>query len=123
MHKVSHERDPNCIVCCPGVHMEMKCEDTLQMLILNIISDKRFGLNVTNPSVSYQSTNLYMTGVLEGETKGNLKLSLAELLKADDAVNRFMLTVNDKSLPNPKRLWLSLQQNLDDRMEDNIANE
>lgn len=55
MHNVSYERDPNCVACSAGVHITMKAEQTLQMLIEKLKNDYAiFGGKLTNPSVSYQ---------------------------------------------------------------------
>ena len=97
MHRVAHERDPACPVCSPGRSVRMAASDTLQAFIDRIAADEGArGKALRGPSVSYRSTNLYMTGVLEGETRPNLGRPLGELLGVDGG--RVVLTVNDKSL-------------------------
>ena len=54
MHNVSYERDPQCIVCSPGLHISVNGNDTLGMFIQKLISDQAFGGRLQNPSVSYQ---------------------------------------------------------------------
>ena len=57
--------------------------------------------------MSHQSNNLYMTGVLESETRHNLDTPLAGLLASATGA-RTVLTINDKGLPGPARVWLRL---------------
>ena len=133
-HKVSHERDPTCAVCSPGFSVRMSGTQTLREFIDTIIGDHRFEGKLRGPSVSHHTTNLYMTGVLEAETRDNLDKTLAELLFGDiyiggDANNnnnnnninnaagasRSVLTINDKGLPGPARVWLRLDA--DQQME------
>lgn len=41
-------------------------------VIDKLVADPALGRHLTNPSVSYGSTNLYMRGALEAETRPNL---------------------------------------------------
>ena len=50
----------------------MKCVACLQV-IEALKSDSTLGKNLQAPSVSYGAINLYMRGVLEEETKPNLR--------------------------------------------------
>ena len=122
MHKVSHERDPTCPVCSPGRNLRMAATDTLQAFIDRIVADEKLkGTTLRGPSVSHRSTNLYMTGVLESETRPNLGRTLGELLDVNGggagSERKIVLSVNDRSLSGPLRVWLSLTGEGDDGME------
>jgi hypothetical protein len=41
-------------------------------VIAKLVADPALGKHLSNPSVSYGSTNLYMRGALEAETRPNL---------------------------------------------------
>lgn len=49
-------------------------------------ADRRLGANLRAPSISYGSVNLYMRGVLEEATCGNLGRPISELLDGDGSL-------------------------------------
>ncbi len=69
-----------------------------------MLAHPQLGPMLALPTVSYGTTNLYMRGVLEAETRPNLSRPLSELLPAEDASP--VLTVNDKKLSAPLRVRL-----------------
>jgi ubiquitin-activating enzyme E1 C len=69
-----------------------------------MLAHPQLGPMLAHPTVSYGTTNLYMRGVLEAETRPNLARPLSELLSQEDASP--VLTVNDKKLSAPLRVRL-----------------
>lgn len=49
-------------------------------------ADSVIGARIENPSVSYGSTNLYMKGVLEAETRHNLDIPIGELVAPEGGI-------------------------------------
>ena len=49
-------------------------------------ADRRLGASLQSPSVSYGSTNLFMRGVLEEATRGNLSRPLSELVDGSGSI-------------------------------------
>ena len=49
-------------------------------------ADSKLGAHLTAPSVSYGAVNLYMRGVLEAETAGNLAKPISELVSGDGSL-------------------------------------
>lgn len=72
------ERNPQCAVCSPGVSLRMSAECTLQDVLDRLQKD--YPERLLAPSVSYGSASLYMRGVLEESTRGNLGKTMEELL-------------------------------------------
>lgn len=102
-HTVAYERDPNCVVCSPGVAFEIGASATLQELIDALVTAHPDSLAA--PSVSYGSVNLYMRGALEEDTKHNLTQVMSALMGGD---TEGTLVVNDKKLHGPMRVRLTL---------------
>ena len=49
-------------------------------------ADSRLGANLAAPSISAGSVNLYMRGVLEAETAGNLQVPISMLVDGDGSL-------------------------------------
>lgn len=71
-----------------------------------MLAHPTLGKMLATPSVSHGSTQLYMRGVFEEHTRGNLGKPIAELV--DGAAAPVILSVNDKKLPAPLRVRLKL---------------
>jgi hypothetical protein len=65
---------------------------------------------LTAPSVSHGARQLYARGIFEEETRPNLALTLAGLLREGEAPppQSALLIVNDKRLAGPLRIRLAL---------------
>ncbi|MCO5582881.1 hypothetical protein L7F22_036782 [Adiantum nelumboides] len=104
-HTLSHEKDPNCLVCSPGVPFEVDRSISLQKFMELLLEDPRFKDKLSKPSISYQKCNLYMQAppVLEEMTRPNLTLHLFELMERAGGT----LNVNDKKLTGILRINVS----------------
>lgn len=69
----SYERDPSCPVCSPGVFLDVSPDATLGEVIEAMVADENLSKHVSAPSLSYGTSNLYMRGVLEEQTRPNLE--------------------------------------------------
>mmetsp|Transcript_25356 Transcript_25356/g.83349 ORF Transcript_25356/g.83349 Transcript_25356/m.83349 type:complete len:436 (-) Transcript_25356:758-2065(-) len=101
-HTVAYDRDSECIACSPGVPLEVEETATLQQVLEILVA--RYPDKLRAPSVSCGSSNLYMQGVLEAETRPNLARPMLELLGSPTAT----LVVNDKLLAGPLRVRLTI---------------
>eukprot|EP00897_Mesotaenium_endlicherianum_P009980 jgi/Mesen1/900/ME001156S00133 len=106
-HTVSYEKDPECIICSPGVPLEVNSDITLQGFIDNLLQDARFKGKLSKPSVSHQGSNLYMQAppILEEMTRSNLTCRLIDLI--GDGMMGGVLNVNDKLLAGMLRIRVS----------------
>ena len=103
-HTVAYEKDSQCAICSPGISMTISETRTLEDLVSMIAKHPSVNGNISAPSISYGSTNLYMQGPLEEATRPNLKRTVKELVNSDRAV----LSINDKKLPQTLRLNLRI---------------
>ncbi|KAG0565432.1 hypothetical protein KC19_8G190300 [Ceratodon purpureus] len=112
MRTVPHDKDPNCIMCSPGVPVEVDTTCTLQKFIDQLLKDSRFKLKLSKPSVSYHGDNLYMQAppVLEEMTRPNLELSLLTLM---DGKTSGVLNINDRRLTGVLRVRVTFKEGLD----------
>ena len=58
--------------------------------------DSRLGANLAAPSISYGSVNLYMRGVLEAETAGNLQVPISQLVDGDGSLLQVWVQGEDR---------------------------
>lgn len=112
-HTASYGRDPDCLECSPTEILRVSPSETLQQVMEKIISHPRLGRALTSPSISCGTINLYMRGVLEETTRGNLLKSIGEQVEGDGAV----LLVNDKKLVGPLKVRLRFQSEADPQCE------
>jgi ubiquitin-activating enzyme E1 C len=112
MRTVPHDKDPNCIMCSPGVPVEVDTTCTLQKFIDQLLKDTRFKLKLSKPSVSYHGDNLYMQAppVLEEMTRPNLALPLLGLM---DGKTSGVLNINDRRLTRVLRLRVTFKEGVD----------
>ncbi|EFJ23801.1 hypothetical protein SELMODRAFT_174709 [Selaginella moellendorffii] len=105
-HTVSYEKDSSCMVCSPGVPVEVDGSITLQEFIDMLLLDARFKDKLSKPSVSFQGTNLYMQAppVLEEMTRPNLQSSLLSLMGSKGVLN-----VNDRKLAGVLRVQVAFR--------------
>ncbi|XP_042052109.1 NEDD8-activating enzyme E1 catalytic subunit-like isoform X2 [Salvia splendens] len=84
-------KDPDCLVCGPGVLIEMEKSITLKKFIDQLEDHPR--LLLTRVSVSYRGEKLYMQAppALEKETRSNLDIPLFDLM---NGVSRGIVNVN-----------------------------
>lgn len=68
--------------------------------------------HLSAPSVSYGHKNLYMRGVLEEQTRGNLCKPLADLIDGSGSV----LTINDKKMVSPLKVKIIFKEH--DKMKE-----
>lgn len=68
----SYERDHSCPICGPPIVLSMGPEVTLNDFIERIMHQDSLKEHISAPSISCGHRNLYMRGVLEQETRGNL---------------------------------------------------
>ncbi|GBG62533.1 hypothetical protein CBR_g30851 [Chara braunii] len=103
-HTVSYEKEPDCLVCSPGVPMEVDSSVTLKEFIELLPKDPRFKDKISRPSISHQTSNLYMQAppVLEEMTRPNLAKPLKELMDCDEKGG--VLNINDKTLVGVLRI-------------------
>ena len=104
-HTTKYERAADCVVCSAGVPLEAPAAATLSAFLQ--LLQQRFP-QLSAPSVSHGARQLFARGVFEEDTRANLGRTLAELLGAPVPGEPFLLTANDKRLPNPLRLRLTL---------------
>lgn len=73
-----------------------------------MLTHESLGQHLSAPSVSYGSTNFYLRGALEEETRPNLEKTVKGLIEEVDGSSGdgAVLTVNDKKLVGPMRLRL-----------------
>ncbi|KAL2613778.1 hypothetical protein R1flu_025470 [Riccia fluitans] len=102
MRTFQNEKDPNCVVCSPGVPVEVEPDITLKQFIDTILKDSRFENKISMPSVSLQGENLYMQAppVLEEETRPNLEKALRTLMNGEGGI----LNINDRKLKGTLRV-------------------
>jgi ubiquitin-activating enzyme E1 C len=112
MRTVPHDKDPNCIICSPGVPVEVDTTCTLQKFIDQLLKDSRFKLKLSKPSVSYHGDNLYMQAppVLEEMTRPNLSQPLLALM---DNKTSGVLNINDRRLTGVLRLRVTFKEGVD----------
>lgn len=93
-------RDKDCLVCGPGILLELETSVTLQKFIE--ILGEHPKLLLSKPSVTYQGKSLYMQAppILEEMTRSNLKLPLFELM---DKVSKDVIHVNGMTVKNDKK--------------------
>ncbi|EPS63249.1 hypothetical protein M569_11534, partial [Genlisea aurea] len=93
-------RDPDCLVCGPGILIELERSITLKKFIDQLEDHPK--LHLTRVSVTHRGKNLYMQAppVLEEMTRSNLDTPLFELMEGVDRdilhVNGMMTTDNNK---------------------------
>ena len=104
-HTVAYEKDPQCIVCGPGISVSVTAEQTLEHVLGMLSKHASLGGELTAPSISCGSRNLYMQGPLEPETRKNLSKKVSELFEGMHAV----ISLNDKSLQHPVRVNLKIK--------------
>ncbi|KAF3793060.1 NEDD8-activating enzyme E1 catalytic subunit [Nymphaea thermarum] len=100
-------KDKDCLVCGPGIPIELDPSTTLQMFIDLLAEHPRLFLQ--KPSVAYRGKNLYMQAppVLEEMTRSNLQLPLFELMERvpKDVVHVTGMTkVNDRKTSCVRKL-------------------
>ncbi|CAM6095047.1 unnamed protein product [Calypogeia fissa] len=113
MRTFPNEKDPNCIICSPGVPIEVDRTTTLQKFIDILLKDPRFKTKISRPSVSLQGTNLYMQAppILEEETRPNLSQSLFYLMSEQNSGG--ILNINDKRLKGVLRVQVIFNEPID----------
>jgi ubiquitin-activating enzyme E1 C len=104
-HTVAYEKDPQCTVCSSGISMIISESKTLEELLAMVSEHPSVQGNISAPSVSYGSKNLYMQGPLEEATRANLKRTMKDLVQSDRAT----FSINDKKLPQTLRLNVRIQ--------------
>lgn len=95
-----YERDPQCIICGPATIMEVSSGASLQETIDQLVQHPLLKGHLSAPSVSYGHKNLYMRGVLEDQTQGNLCKPLVDLIDGSGSI----LTINDKKMVSPLKV-------------------
>eukprot|EP00898_Chlorokybus_atmophyticus_P003272 jgi/Chlat1/3946/Chrsp26S04198 len=118
-HTVSYEKDPECIICSPGISMPMHSSHTLQQFIDLLLKDQRLKNKLRAPSVSYGGENLYMQAppVLEEMTRPNLTRPVMELMHCEDVDSSGgVLNVNDRGLISVLRVRVSFVNDTDAAM-------
>lgn len=118
-HTLSHEKDSNCLVCSPGVPLQVDSSVSLQKFMEILLEDPRFKDKLSKPSISYQKSNLYMQAppILEVMTRPNLDLPLFQLMEGVGGI----LNVNDKKLNGILRINVSFQGQSDAFVDRNTA--
>ncbi|CAK9224904.1 unnamed protein product [Sphagnum troendelagicum] len=108
LRTVPHDKDPNCIICSPGVPLEVDKSITLQKFIDTLFKDRRFKLKLSKPSVSYHGNNLYMQAppVLEEMTRPNLQEPLVRLMGGEKSD---VLNINDRRLTGVLRVRVTFK--------------
>ncbi|CAM6046167.1 unnamed protein product [Sphagnum compactum] len=108
LRTVPHDKDPNCIICSPGVPLEVDKSITLQKFIDTLFKDRRFKLKISKPSVSYHGNNLYMQAppVLEEMTRPNLQEPLVRLMGGEKSD---VLNINDRRLTGVLRVRVTFR--------------
>eukprot|EP00245_Coleochaete_scutata_P005560 TRINITY_DN19219_c0_g1_i1.p1 TRINITY_DN19219_c0_g1~~TRINITY_DN19219_c0_g1_i1.p1 ORF type:complete len:447 (+),score=71.94 TRINITY_DN19219_c0_g1_i1:106-1446(+) len=116
-HTVKYAKDPDCIVCSPGVVLNIPPSTTLQQFIDRLQQDDRFKNKLQKPSVSHAGQNLYMQApaVLEEMTRPNLSLSVLGLTGADVSTG-VVLNVNDPKLTGVLRIRVKFKASADVEM-------
>jgi ubiquitin-activating enzyme E1 C len=106
---VPHDKDRNCIICSPGVPLEVDKSITLQKFIDTLLKDSRFRLKLSKPSVSYHGNNLYMQApaVLEEMTRPNLQEPLLRLMGGETSD---VLNINDRRLTGVLRVRVMFRE-------------
>lgn len=95
-----YERDPLCIICGPATILEVSADASLQEAIDQMLRHPILQNRLSAPSVSHGQKNLYMRGVLEDQTQGNLCKPLLDLVDGSGSI----LTINDKKMATPLKL-------------------
>lgn len=103
----SYEKDEACLLCSPGIPLKLPKTATLQDCIDTLLGHPQLGVQLSKPSISSESSNLYMRGALEEPTRPNLHKSMFELLHSSTAI----LRVNDPNLVAPFKVRLTLIEN------------
>ena len=60
-HTVAYEKDPQCTVCSSGISMTISESKTLEELLAMVSEHPSVQGNISAPSVSYGSKNLYVS--------------------------------------------------------------
>lgn len=102
-HTVEYEKDPECLICSPGISLHCLERSTLQDVIDRLQALPILQGKLSAPSISYGSQNLYMRGPLEEYTRPNLSKSMHELIGSRGGT----LLVNDKKLTGVLRVRLT----------------
>ncbi|CAN5955837.1 unnamed protein product, partial [Sphagnum jensenii] len=112
LRTVPHDKDRNCIICSPGVPLEVDKSITLQKFIDTLLKDSRFKLKLSKPSVSYHGNNLYMQApaVLEEMTRPNLQEQLLRLMGGETSD---VLNINDRRLTGVLRVRVTFREGAD----------
>ncbi|KAH8948435.1 hypothetical protein BDL97_11G093400 [Sphagnum fallax] len=112
LRTVPHDKDRNCIICSPGVPLEVDKSITLQKFIDTLLKDSRFKLKLSKPSVSYHGNNLYMQApaVLEEMTRPNLQEQLLRLMGGETSD---VLNINDRRLAGVLRVRVTFREGAD----------
>ncbi|KAL5984463.1 NEDD8-activating enzyme E1 catalytic subunit [Asimina triloba] len=105
-------RDKDCLVCGPGVLIELETSVTLQKFI-ELIGEHP-SLLLSKSSITYRGKNLYMQAppVLEEMTRCNLQLPLFDLMGKvpKDVIHATgMTSVNDKKSSSLRKLRISFK--------------
>jgi ubiquitin-activating enzyme E1 C len=99
-HTAPYERDPNCIVCSPGVPVNTTPASTLGSVIDHLKSKHA----LAGPSsVTHGGKRLYMGGMFHEDTKDNFEKQLNELLGTESG---HKLIITDNELTSPMRVRL-----------------
>jgi len=80
--------------------MEVSADASLQEAIDQMLQHPLFQNHLSAPSVSYGQKNLYMRGILEDQTLGNLCKPLVDLVDGSGSI----LTINDKKMVSPLKV-------------------
>jgi len=103
-HTVKYEKDAECPVCSSGISLTISESKTLAELIDVVSAHASVKGNISAPSISCGSMNLYMHGPLEEATRPNLQRKVKDLIMT----NKATLAINDKKLPRTLRLNLTI---------------
>jgi len=102
---VEYAREPQCPVCSPGLPLPVPRGATLREALDAVAGMPEMrAQGVAAPSLAHGATSLYVRGALEPMYRDNLDRALADLVGTDPVV----LTVNDRALPGPLRVRVTL---------------
>jgi E2 binding domain len=68
-----------------------------------LVADEKLGASLEKPSVSYGASNLYMRGVLEEATRGNLSKPISQLVDGDGSIIQVHLV--DRTAAQTRCTW------------------
>jgi ubiquitin-activating enzyme E1 C len=103
-HTVAYEKKDDCVACGSGKTLEVSGHATLDDVLKALVES--FPGELQNPSVSHESGNLYLRGVLESAYAKNLTESIRNLCQLTSPDETVMLAVNDQKIKHTMRVRL-----------------